>query len=166
MEMEARMRAEREAERAAYLGRSAEDGGDVLVYTKPWRRIGFCSTTSIVHYSWTFSVSYSYGYESFSHVWYIFIWSHTCNLFSMQNQSTASNNPRGSPNPSSNQSSWSSRWCSSELSGDLKLMFVKNLWACSLYEICGVDDTCDDFVMYMRYQWYIFCLFRWNSKDK
>jgi hypothetical protein len=30
------------------LGRSAEDGGDVPVHAEPWRRTGFCSTTSVV----------------------------------------------------------------------------------------------------------------------
>jgi hypothetical protein len=32
-------------------GRLAEDGKDVLVHAEPWRRTGFCSTTSIVLYS-------------------------------------------------------------------------------------------------------------------
>jgi hypothetical protein len=30
------------------LGRSAEDGGDVPIHAEPWRRTGFCSTTSVV----------------------------------------------------------------------------------------------------------------------
>jgi hypothetical protein len=30
------------------LGRSAKDGKDVLVHAEPWRRTGFCSTTSVV----------------------------------------------------------------------------------------------------------------------
>jgi hypothetical protein len=32
-------------------GRSAEDGGDVLVHVEPWRRTEFHSTTFIVPYS-------------------------------------------------------------------------------------------------------------------
>jgi hypothetical protein len=30
------------------LGRSAEDGGDVLVHAEPWRRTEFCSTTFVI----------------------------------------------------------------------------------------------------------------------
>jgi hypothetical protein len=30
------------------LGRSVEDGGDVLVHAEPWCRTWFCSTTSVV----------------------------------------------------------------------------------------------------------------------
>jgi hypothetical protein len=30
------------------LGGSTEDGRDVLVHAEPWRRKGFCSTTSVV----------------------------------------------------------------------------------------------------------------------
>jgi hypothetical protein len=30
------------------LSRLAEDGRDVLIHAEPWRRIGFCSTTSVV----------------------------------------------------------------------------------------------------------------------
>ena len=43
-------------------------------------------------------------YESFILVRYIFILSHTCNLFFfVQNQSTTSNDPHASANPSPNQ---------------------------------------------------------------
>jgi hypothetical protein len=64
------------------LGGSVEDGTDVLVHAKPWRRTRSSSTTSVVPSSWPYSVPYSYEYQNFSPAWFIFIWSHTCNLFS------------------------------------------------------------------------------------
>jgi hypothetical protein len=45
-------------------GRSIEDGGDVPVHAEPRHRTGFRSTTSIVPYSWPFSVPYSYEYQN------------------------------------------------------------------------------------------------------
>jgi hypothetical protein len=76
-----------------------------------------------------------------------FIWSHTYNLYSMQNQLAASNNPHGSPNPSSNQFSWPPRWCSSELSCGTCLwhrLDVVDLFSVSTCEFCELFcDTCD-----------------------
>jgi hypothetical protein len=40
------------------FGRSIEDGEDVPVHAKPWHRMGFCSTTSVVPSSWPCSVPY------------------------------------------------------------------------------------------------------------
>ena len=82
---------------AGSLVRSTEDGRDVPVHGEAWCRIGFCSTTSVVPSSRPFSVPYSCEYQNFSPAWYIFIWSHTCNLFSVQGQPAASNNHHGSP---------------------------------------------------------------------
>jgi hypothetical protein len=75
-----------------------EDGGDVLVHVEPWHRIRFCSSISIVPCNWPCSVPYSCEYQNSSTACHIFTWSHTCNLFSVQGQSTTSNNPQGSPN--------------------------------------------------------------------
>jgi hypothetical protein len=62
------------------LRTSTKDGGDVLVHVEPWRHTVSCSTTSVVPYSWPCSIPYSYGYQNFSLAWYIFTWSHRCNL--------------------------------------------------------------------------------------
>jgi hypothetical protein len=88
------------------------------------------STTSVVPSSWPYSVPYSCEYQNSSPAWYIFIWSHKCNLFSMQGQSVASNNPYGSPSPSPNQSSCPHHWCSSKLSCETCLWHI--------LDVCGL----------------------------
>ena len=125
------------------------------------------------------------GHKSFIHVWYIFILSHTCNLFSfVQNQSAASNDPHASANPSPNQ--WWYLWllmillfeivvdddgalgllvnlfviyCETCDVCDIYVTFVIYMW-CWWY-ICDVDDI---YVMLVMFVIYIFCLFGWDVK--
>ena len=66
MEMGERMRAEREVERGGSLGGSTEDSRDDRVHAELWRRIGSCSTTSVVPCRGPYSVPYSYEYQNFS----------------------------------------------------------------------------------------------------
>jgi hypothetical protein len=82
--MEVRMRAEW-AVRLADQQRLVD--GDVSVHANPWRHRVFCSTTSFVPSSWPYPVPYSCEYQHSSPAWYIFIWSHKSNLFSVQGQS-------------------------------------------------------------------------------
>jgi hypothetical protein len=113
--------------------------GNLLVqgrYRRFFLLTGFCSTTSVVPYSWPCSVPYSCEYQNFSLAWYIFIWYNTCNLFYVQGQSTTSNNRHESPSPSSNQSSRPPRWCSSKPSCETCL--------CYILDVCGLIyvNTC------------------------
>jgi hypothetical protein len=119
------------------LGRLVEDGRDVPVHADPWRDTWFCSTTSVVPSSWTCLVPYSYEYQNFVPVWYIFIWYNKCNLFSVQGQSgTASNNPHGSLSPSSHQSSRPPRWCSSKLSCETCLCHIMDVYVLIYVSTC------------------------------
>jgi hypothetical protein len=79
-------------------------------------------------------------YKIFNRVWYIFIWSHTCNLFSVQEQLMASNNPHGSRSPSSNQSNRSPCWWS--FSGDCETYVFQT---CNTY----VCETWSELVRFM-----------------
>jgi hypothetical protein len=125
---------------------------------------GFCTTTSVVPSNWSCLVLYSCEYQTFSHVWYIFIWSHACNLFSVQGQSATSNNPNGSFSPSSNQSNRPlRRW---SLSDDCETYVCQT---CDTY-VCVSTYVCEKLVrfvgilrymvsmMYVMILWTLWCI--------